>query len=125
MSRIRGKHTRPEKALRAALTRLGYRYRLHPPGIPGRPDVVIRRLRAAIFVHGCFWHRHPGCPRTRVPKTRVDFWTKKFSDNVARDCSVQSQLQSDGWRTLVVWECESHNGEHLRTVLRTFLGERS
>ena len=125
MSLIRGKHTRPEKTVRAALSRLGYRYRLHPAAVPGRPDVVIRRLRAAIFIHGCFWHRHTGCARTRVPKTRVDYWTKRFSDNVVRDRSVESQLRRQGWRTLVVWECVSEDPQRLDALLRTFLGARS
>ena len=125
MSLVRGKHTRPEKAVRAALSRLGYRYRLHPADVPGRPDVVVRRLRAAIFVHGCFWHRHSGCPRTRVPKTRVDYWTKRFSDNAARDRTVQSQLRCQGWRTLVVWECASERPQRLEALLRTFLGDCS
>ena len=96
MSLVRAKHTRPEKVVRAALTRLGYRYRLHPRNVPGRPDIVIRRLRSAILVHGCFWHRHRGCTRTRMPKTRVDFWSTKFSNNIARDRSVRSQLRRDG-----------------------------
>ena len=125
MSLVRAKHTHPEKLVRAALTRLGYRYRLHPRNVPGRPDIVIRRLRSAILVHGCFWHRHKGCTRTRRPKTRVDFWSKKFSNNIARDRSVRSQLRRDGWKTLVVWECASEDSKTLERRLKTFLGGHS
>ena len=125
MALVRNRNTRPELAVRRALSRLGFRYRLHPSNVPGRPDIVIRRLRAAIFVHGCFWHRHTGCARTRVPKTRIDFWTRKFNENIVRDRSVRSQLRHEGWRTLVIWECTSEHPQHVEARLSSFLGERS
>ena len=125
MALVRDRNTRPELAVRRALSRLGFRYRLHPKNVPGRPDIVIRRFRAAIFVHGCFWHRHTGCARTRVPKTRIDFWTRKFNKNIVRDRSVRSQLRHKGWRTLVIWECTSEHPRHLEARLSSFLRERS
>src|SRR5437870_13346987 len=103
----RARDTRPELTVRKALSGLGYRYRLHPKNVPGRPDIVIRRLRSAIFVHGCFWHRHTRCARTRVPKSRVAFWTQKFAENVVRDRRVRARLRGAGWRILVIWECLS------------------
>lgn len=121
MALVRDRNTRPELAVRKVLSNLGYRYRLHPKGVPGRPDIVIRRLRAAIFVHGCFWHRHAGCSRTRVPRTRIDFWTGKFAENVARDRSVRSRLRRERWRALVIWECVSENPKRVKMHLLSFL----
>lgn len=106
MSRIRGKDTRPELALRKALHRLGLRYRLHGAGLPGKPDLVFPRYKAVVFVHGCFWHRHPGCSIATTPKSNTPFWMEKFEKNVARDARVTKQLEEQGWRILVAWECE-------------------
>lgn len=106
MSRIRGKDTVPERTLRSHLHRAGYRFRLHDPGLPGRPDIVFRRDRIAVFVHGCFWHRHPGCRNTTTPSTRTEFWQNKFRQTVERDHRKESQLAAAGWRVLTVWECE-------------------
>lgn len=106
MRNIRGKDTKPELLLRRALHALGFRYRLHQKGLPGRPDLVFPKYRAAVFVHGCFWHRHQGCPKATTPATREDFWKSKFAENTARDRRNIDQLQSAGWRVLVVWECE-------------------
>ena len=122
MALVRGKDTGPELTVRRALSRLGYRYRLHPGNVPGRPDIVIRRLRSAIFVHGCFWHRHSGCARTRVPKSRVEFWRRKFAENVARDRHVRARLRREGWRILVVWECVSEKPGYVEKKLLAFLG---
>lgn len=105
MSRIRGRDTHPELALRRLLHAAGFRYRLHQ-SLPGRPDLVLPKYRAIIFVHGCFWHRHAGCRVANTPKSNVDFWTGKFARNVARDATVESTLRQSGWRVLVVWECE-------------------
>lgn len=112
MSRIRGRDTAPELALRRGLHRLGFRFRLHGKGIPGRPDVIFPKLRSAIFVHGCFWHRHEGCKFAYEPKSRTSFWKEKFDSNVARDERQIRELKKLGWRTLVVWECS------LRTDVR-------
>lgn len=106
MSRIRGKDTQPELALRKALHGLGLRYRLHGAGLPGKPDLVFPRYRAVVFVHGCFWHHHAGCNIATTPKTNTPFWLAKFEKNVARDARVTAQLETLGWRVFVVWECE-------------------
>ena len=105
MAGIRGKDTKPELELRRAMHALGCRYRLHDKRLPGKPDLVLPRFRAAIFVHGCFWHRHEGCRFATVPATRTDFWTEKFQRNIARDREVEAALHSAGWRIAVVWEC--------------------
>ena len=106
MSRIRSKDTTPEKTVRSLLHRMGYRFRLHRNGLPGKPDIVLRKYRTVIFVHGCFWHRHEGCKGCTTPKTNIGFWQDKFSKNVERDRQAQAALREDGWRVLVVWECE-------------------
>lgn len=105
MAAIRGRDTQPELKLRRALHRLGFRFVLSPRDLPGRPDVVLPRYRAAIFVHGCFWHRHQGCRFTATPSTRVQFWSAKFQANVRRDWHNIEDLRRAGWRVLVVWEC--------------------
>jgi DNA mismatch endonuclease (patch repair protein) len=114
MSRIRGSNTRPELALRRELHRLGLRFRLHPGHLPGKPDIVLPRHRAVVFVHGCFWHRHAGCPVATTPKSNVDYWLAKFSRNVARDREVAQQLVAAGWRVFVAWECELSSGAMAR-----------
>jgi DNA mismatch endonuclease, patch repair protein len=106
MAAIRGRDTGPELAVRRSLRSLGIGYRLHVRGMPGRPDIVMQGRRAVIFVHGCFWHRHEGCRFAASPKSRVDFWQKKFADNVARDHKNETRLRDGGWRVLVVWECD-------------------
>lgn len=105
MSAIRSKNTKPEVYLRKLLFAEGYRYRIAPDYVPGHPDIFIRKYNTAIFVHGCFWHRHQGCRYAYMPKSRVDFWQKKFDDNVRRDAVVRSELQEEGIKCLVVWEC--------------------
>lgn len=105
MSGIRSKDTRPELALRSALHASGFRFRLHRKGMPGKPDIVMTKHRAVIFVHGCFWHRHAGCRFTSTPATRPEFWQAKFDANVLRDAVVHADLLSSGWRVATVWEC--------------------
>jgi len=105
MSRIRGKNSEPELRLRRALHRAGFRYRLHKSNLPGSPDIVLPKYKAVVFVHGCFWHRHVNCAYCYTPKTRVDFWSNKFDQNVARDIRQIAALHSVGWRVGVVWEC--------------------
>ncbi len=105
MAGIRGKDTKPELLVRRYLHRHGFRYRLHAKKLPGHPDIVLAKYQAAIFVHGCFWHRHPGCKYAYEPKTRQDFWQRKFDRNVERDQEVRQALIDAGWRVMVVWEC--------------------
>ena len=123
MRAICGSDTKPELTVRRLLHSLGYRYRVNVKDIPGKPDVVFRERRKAIFVHGCFWHSHPGCPKAYRPKSRVEFWEAKFRRNQARDAEVGDALRSCGWTTVVVWECEAVDGERLRNTLVAFLGE--
>ena len=111
MSRIRGRDTKPELVVRRIAHRLGFRFRLHRKDLPGSPDIVFPRYRAVIMVHGCFWHRHPGCKYAYTPKTRVDFWRKKFESNVVRDRQNLLTLSERGWRTMVIWECETKDHE--------------
>ena len=106
MSRIKNRNTLPEIAVRSMLHRLGLRFRLHRKDLPGSPDIVLPRFRTAVFVHGCFWHRHKGCRFAYQPKSRVLFWQSKFENNVKRDREKQSALRRLGWQVLVVWECE-------------------
>ncbi len=121
MSRIRGSNTKPELALRRSLHAKGYRFRTHVRGLPGTPDVVFTRRRAAVFVHGCFWHRH-GCRKTYTPKSRRDFWEEKFAANVERDKRVREALADEGWRVFVAWQCEIETDDSLLDRLVAFLG---
>lgn len=105
MSRIGGKNTSPEVAVRRFLHREGLRFRIHRRDLPGRPDVVLPRYRTVVFVHGCFWHRHAGCRYATTPSTNVAFWEKKFGQNVTRDARNLRELRRLGWRTIVIWEC--------------------
>ncbi|WP_089258962.1 very short patch repair endonuclease [Cereibacter sphaeroides] len=105
MSGIRGKNTKPELALRRAMHARGFRFRLHSGRVHGRPDLVLPKHRAVVFVHGCFWHRHKGCRYATVPATRPEFWRAKFDANVARDRTVRTTLLDGGWRVATVWEC--------------------
>lgn len=105
MAGIRGKDTKPELVLRRALHARGFRFRLHSKAVHGRPDLVLPKYRAVVFVHGCFWHRHEGCRYTTTPSTRQEFWQAKFTANVARDAAVRGKLLGNGWRVATVWEC--------------------
>jgi len=105
MAGIRGKDTKPEILLRRAMHARGFRYRLHDRRLPGHPDLVFPRYHAAVFVHGCFWHRHEGCRFATTPATRPEFWAEKFEANLARDKRNENGLIETGWRTAIVWEC--------------------
>ena len=105
MAGIRGKNTKPEMTLRRALHARGLRYRLHEGDISGRPDLVFPKHRAAVFVHGCFWHQHKGCRYATTPATRAEFWKRKFVANLQRDLAVREELAESGWRAAIVWEC--------------------
>lgn len=123
MSRIRNRDTGPERALRRILTGLGYRYRLQYAKVPGRPDVAFPGRRKAIWVHGCFWHRHPGCKNARLPKSRLDFWAPKLEGNRQRDLAKQAEARRQGWRCLIVWECELADEALLSERLRGFVDD--
>jgi DNA mismatch endonuclease (patch repair protein) len=123
MSLVRGKNTKPELMVRRIIRSMGFRCSLHAKDLPGHPDFVLRRARKAIFVHGCFWHRHPSarCRLARLPKSRLDFWLPKLESNRLRDQRVQRALRVKGWRILIVWECQLSHKEQLENRLRRFL----
>ncbi|MHB2165630.1 very short patch repair endonuclease [Alsobacter sp. R-9] len=108
MSLIRSKNTSPELLLRKTLYALGLRYRIHAKDLPGKPDLVFRKQQVAVFVHGCFWHRHKGCKAANMPKSNIEFWKRKFDRNVQRDAERKERLEQLGWRVEIVWECELH-----------------
>ena len=118
MSRIRSRNTRPEQLVRSLLHRLGFRFRLCTGDrVFGRPDIVLPKYRTVIFVHGCFWHRHQGGRFAYTPKSRLDFWSRKFAANTARDDKVRKHLRHEGWRVLIVWECELTKAGNLKAKL--------
>lgn len=121
MSRIRNKNTKPEIRVRKKLHKLGYRFRLHRDDLPGCPDIVLPRHNTVIFVHGCYWHRHPGCKYSYTPKSRIEFWTRKFKENVKRDQQHQDKLSKLGWRVGVIWECESKDDQQLEVLIQDIL----
>lgn len=120
MSRVRQANTKPEMLVRSLLHRLGYRFRLHRKDLPGSPDIVLPKHRTAIFVHGCFWHRHAGCRKATTPKSNLDYWLKKFEENIERDSRKERELAALGWRVVTVWQCEtdSRDKTELESVLR-------
>lgn len=118
MRAVKRANTAPEIIVRQVLHALGLRFRLHRRDLPGSPDVVLPRFRTVIFVHGCFWHRHPDCRYTSTPKTRQEYWLPKFAANIERDLRKEAQLQALGWRVLLVWECETKQREELTLRLR-------
>lgn len=124
VSRIRGKDTKPELLARSIVHRLGYRFRVHAKKLPGRPDIVLPRLKTVIFVHGCFWHRHSKCKVATTPKTRTEFWQAKFDANVERDKRNARRLRRLGWSVLTVWECQLRRPDTVRSRLSRLLGDR-
>lgn len=122
MSRVRGKDTIPEMRVRRMAHALGLRYRLHRQDLPGKPDLTFAKHRVALFVHGCFWHRHPGCRKASDPKSREGYWQAKFAANVERDARVANELGRLGWRVVTVWECETKSPEQIEKRLRAVFG---
>jgi DNA mismatch endonuclease (patch repair protein) len=125
MRRVRRRDTRPEMEVRRILFAMGYRYRLHMRDLPGTPDIVFPARRKAIFVHGCFWHRHAGCPKASTPRSDDEFWRTKFEANVRRDERKESELKGMGWRVLIIWECQIRNASAMAEQLLGFLGSPS
>ena len=119
MAKIRSSNTLPELALRRELHRLGLRFTLGNRQLPGKPDIVLPRHKAVVFVHGCFWHRHQGCRIATTPKSNAAFWQEKFDRNVARDRRVVAELVRTGWRVFVAWECGLQAGSRARETAAT------
>lgn len=121
MAGIKGKNTKPEMAVRKIVHAMGFRFRLHRKDLPGSPDLVFPRLRRAIFVHGCFWHQHPGCRFAYLPKSNAQFWLEKLEGNKRRDALALTMLDALGWEALIVWECEISDQPALVLKLNSFL----
>jgi DNA mismatch endonuclease (patch repair protein) len=121
MSNIRGRNTSPEMMVRRIVHGMGFRYRLHVRELPGKPDLVLPRLKKIIEVYGCFWHQHEGCIDSHIPKSRVDYWRPKLVKNVERGKLNQAKLAAIGWEILTVWECELRDLEQTRKRIRSFL----
>ena len=109
MAAVKGKNTTPEIRVRRMLHKMGYRFRLHRKDLPGKPDIVLPRYRLCIFVHGCFWHQHPGCKRATIPDSNREFWVKKFQGTLERDEHAKKELAAQGWHICIIWECETKN----------------
>jgi DNA mismatch endonuclease (patch repair protein) len=124
MARIKSKNTKPEMRVRRALHAAGLRYRLHEKRLPGRPDLVLSSMRIALFVNGCFFHQHPGCPHARMPKSRLDFWRPKLTSNTERDKLNRAVLESAGWTVMVTWECETRDAENLAALVEEIQSKR-
>lgn len=119
MSRVRSADTKPELRVRRALHAMGYRFRLHRKDLPGKPDITLPKHQTVIFVHGCFWHQHPGCRKATIPRNNHEYWKRKLERNVERDGKAQAALQEQGWNVLTLWECDTPRQEGaLRKWLR-------
>ena len=123
MGRIQNKDTKPEMRIRKIVHGMGYRYRLHKANLPGKPDLVFAGRRKVIFVHGCFWHRHPdpSCSLARLPKSKLDFWIPKLEANRQRDEANVRELEQAGWDVLTIWECQLRNEKELKSRIQVFL----
>ncbi len=125
MSAIKSKNTKPEIKVRKVLHSMGYRFRLHSKDLPGSPDIVLPKYKTVIFVHGCFWHRHQNCKYASTPKTRQEFWNKKFNENINRDKINQENLSSKGWKIIIIWECEIKNKKiNLEKIFKKVIKKR-
>lgn len=124
MRQVRSANTRPEKIVGSLLHRMGFRFRKHRKDLPGTPDFVLPKYRITIFVHGCFWHRHPGCPHADLPMTRQEYWVPKFKRTVERDGTNQQNLRKLGWNVIVIWECAIRDAAQLEKRLRNLISLR-
>lgn len=124
MRQVRSKDTSPERVIRSLLHGMGFRFRLHYNRLPGRPDVVMPKYRTVVFVHGCFWHRHPGCARATTPATNQEYWLPKFDRTIERDRQIQAKLRGLGWNVLVLWECELKDIKKLAERLFAAIAQR-
>jgi DNA mismatch endonuclease (patch repair protein) len=120
MSNVRSSGTKPEVIVRKKLHSLGFRFRLHKKALPGKPDIVLPKHQAVVFVHGCFWHHHKGCGKSKLPASNAKFWETKIFENARRDAKVRSELKRLGWRVLVIWECETKSGTYVQKLRRFF-----
>jgi DNA mismatch endonuclease (patch repair protein) len=125
MRQVRGRNTKPELFVRRWLHREGFRFRLHRADLPGKPDIVLPRYGAVIFVHGCFWHGHKGCPRSALPTSNRVYWETKIARNIERDRRSQRQLRRLGWRVMILWECRLKDERTLDKRLRRFLADET
>ena len=121
MRAVKARDTKPEVSVRRLVHSLGYRFRLYRRDLPGTPDLAFIAKRKAIFVHGCFWHRHKYCPRGSAPQSNTEFWLAKLDKNVKRDARAIKELRSSGWKVLVLWECKLSDSEGLRRMIKRFL----
>lgn len=122
MRAIRNRDMKPELRVRSAAHSMGYRFRLHRPTLPGKPDLAFAGRQKVIFVHGCFWHQHAGCQDGRMPRSNLGYWRPKLRRNTKRDSDHLAALKAEGWKVLVIWECETGNEKRLRSRLHRFLG---
>lgn len=125
MARVTGKNTKPELMVRSLLHRLGFRFRLHRADLPGSPDITLPKYKKVVFVHGCFWHGHVGCSRSKRPSANRAFWEAKLDKNIKRDKKTISELTTLGWNSLVIWSCEIKNMDNVKKKLVSFLKDES
>lgn len=125
MASVKSKNTKPEKIVRSLLHGLGYRFRIHKKDLPGNPDIVLPKYKTVLFVHGCFWHQHEGCPKSVRPQSRKDFWNTKLNENITRDKANLEKLRRFGWDVHVIWECQTFDLDQLKTYLITLMSEKT
>lgn len=118
MAKVKSRDTKPEKKVRSLLFSLGFRFRLCQKNLPGKPDIVLKKYKTVIFVHGCFWHGHENCKNARIPKSNVEFWKNKIERNKQRFNEVAGQLRAQGWKVVVIWECETKDTKKLLSLLK-------